>query len=294
MLYHISDSFQRLNLSDVSLPRGDYLHTLTDAGGQPVTFSSTSKWYRLNTDPATVYTSGIVFVESDLNALPVSLTGSEIKSGLTDNFESAIRGTGYDSTDGSELLQYRTPNVTEYDITQTDINVFLSSGSFLSTYLKQLKEFLPHWINVNKIGSGLLSMIDVGTHLKYGRDIDSVSPCTKAPVFDDVLYNVFTFDVSIVISLYGDEAEMSTPNSGNKFCFITDIFNGGGASIYLMVPEETRDELSQLSVFEDLFEARSITVKPKGFGISLSKGVNVHSHTTQVELWNGDHMFQYP
>jgi hypothetical protein len=61
-----------------------------------------------------------------------------------------------------------------------------------------------------------------------------------------------------------------------------------------MVPEESRGILETVNMFKLLKKENDLTIHPRGIGISIVNGINVHKDSTELQLWNGDAMFEYP
>jgi hypothetical protein len=49
--------------------------------------------------------------------------------------------------------------------------------------------------------------------------------------------------------------------------------------------------LDNIDIFSTM---EGLRFRPRGIGLSLSRDINVHYRTTELELWNGDELFRYP
>ena len=61
-----------------------------------------------------------------------------------------------------------------------------------------------------------------------------------------------------------------------------------------MLSDESRDLLGKFTLFKSLMDKYNLQVKPTGIGISVTKHINVQSEKTELRLWNGDALFDYP
>lgn len=265
----------------------------TDGNENHLQLTSTSEWYSLTANPATSYTFGIVFVKVNRLSLPLSIQGIDVS--VTVGECRVNYGTVYNTSDGSLILNDETPpDCKSFELQQSDIFDFISSESFLATYLHGLFPALPDWIAFETSRDSILAIQDLKTDLVYGKDMEHTAGCNGAPVREDHLYSVFRFDSTFSFRVLGDEISVPKPLGGNKFCFIIDLWHSNGGSIFLMVPEESRHLLQSINVFKQLKLNDNLEIHPRGIGISIVKGINVHLNTSELELWNGDAMFKYP
>jgi hypothetical protein len=57
-----------------------------------------------------------------------------------------------------------------------------------------------------------------------------------------------------------------------------------------MLSPESRTLLDDIDIFSTMEGSR---FRPRGIWFSLSRDINVHYRTTELELWNGDELFRY-
>lgn len=268
------------------------LMSCRDSGtGLSLMLTSTDKWYRLNTNQSILYTYGIVFAEVGDLSVPVSITGMKVVS-TGDNFDIVTASSLYKEEDGTELTDQHNDDCLSLSLTPKDIHDFISSGSFLGTFFDRIQDKLPSWLQFSKSGVGLISVTDLKTDLIYGKNIDSLPECIGAPVFKDRLYTVFRFGTDMSFSIYGDRIYVPAPFEGEKFCIIIDICHNMGGTIFLMIPQESRNLLDKSDYFIELAK-NGLRLRPKGIGLSLTRDINVHYKTSELNLWNGDEMFRY-
>ncbi|CAC5419913.1 Fibrillin-1,Fibulin-1,Fibulin-5,Fibrillin-2,Latent-transforming growth factor beta-binding protein 4 [Mytilus coruscus] len=287
--------FQTYKIARRLLPRGcafTNLMSCQGAGnGLEIKLSSTDSWYRLNTNMSIQYTYGIVFAEVDNFSIPVSLSGLivVIKTGKFELITGSVR---YQETEGTQMSDMHDDNCMFFSTTPKDIYDFVSSGSFLGTVFERLKNKLPSWLQFSKSGVGLLSVTDLKTNVVYGNSIDTINECTGSPVFNDRLYSVFIFGTDMAINIYGNRIHVPGPLQGNKFCIIVDICQNTGGTVFLMLPQESRNLLDDVEMLKDMTN-NGVRFRPRGIGLSFLQGVNVHYKTSELKLWNGDELFQY-
>lgn len=252
-------------------------------------FASTSPWYKLTSDPDIVYTLGIVFVKVNSFSIPVSLQGMEFRS--TNEEFVLYYGVRYVSANGTLIENDLSPVCQTFEFSERDFLDFISVDSYTKTLLMSLYHTLPNWLKFEKSSTEILSIKDIKTDLVYGRNMDSVQLCDGAPVLPNHLYTVFRFDTGFELRVLGAVVNFPKTYKSWKYCLIVDICQNYGGTVFLMIPEESRDILSELKIMQVLKEKQNIRIHPRGIGISLANGVNANYHSFSGELWNGDHTF---
>lgn len=287
--------FRRQSLLRRFLPRGcsTILLSRCSAGKNVnIILSSTSPWYQLNSDHRQIYTYGIVFVELNSIALPISITGIQVVRDV-DSFNLVSGSLALDIADGIITGDTRHSNCWEFDITPRDVHDFLTSNSFLATFFDSLEKVLPDWLKFSHDGNVVLGVHDLQTDLVKGIDVQK-GECRGAPLFDDHLYTVLKFGNRFSLSLYGQDVSFPEPAKNRKFCIVVDICQDLGGSIFLILPEGSGDAMKKFDMLKNMTDRFGIQLHPSGIGISLAKHINVHRQSTNVQLWNGDNLFNYP
>ena len=279
------------------LPTGCYtiqLSRCSEGKNMSLLLSSTSHWFEMKSNKNIRYTLGIVFVELNDLALPVSMTGVQVLGEKSD-FSLKIGSDNLSPSQGFSIghTKNNTDFCWSFDITPRYLYDFLKSMSFLRSFLTNIEKDLPKWISFSKEGTELFGLHDLKMEFMHGSDISSDNLCKGAPVFEERLYSVFKFGGNFSMTIYGDEITLPTPLMGQKYCFIIDLCQDSGGSVFLMIPEDSRSVLENFQVFKSLSEKYNLHIRPKGLGFSLQKHVNVHTHSTELQLWNGDEIFAY-
>lgn len=252
--------------------------------------SSTAPWFQLKTNRSIIFTQGIVFVEVNALAMPLSITGLEVFK--NDDDISVISGSlSLNPNLGVLYGENRTHDCWSFDITPRDIYDLLSV--YIKTFMETMDSFLPGWLRFSNDGSHVIGLTDFHADLLKGKDIQH-GMCGGAPLLDNNLYTVLRLGSGFNLSFYGQEVTLPAPLNNEQFCFIIDICQDYGGSLYLILPEESRDLLDKFNFSRDLFEDYGIRIRPKGIGLSLLKQINVHSRFSELQLWNGDAVATYP
>ncbi|XP_052782322.1 uncharacterized protein LOC128218696 isoform X2 [Mya arenaria] len=287
--------FSRYGLVRQFLPRGCSTILLAKCDEETdvkVLLSSTSKWYMLKTDPRIIFTYGIVFVEAGAITLPVSISGLEVVKGI-DNFELVTGSLSHDVNDGVPYGEERLLYCWTFGTTPQDLRDFLVSNSFLSSFFHNIENSLPDWLQFSPNDNEILGVNDLQTELSRGDDIQKTE-CKGAPLYSERLYTVLKFSNSFALSIYGQEVTLPSALSNKKFCIIVDICQDNGGSVFLILPEESRDILDRFDMFKRLINNSGVYIRPIGLGLSLQKHIKVHAKTTHLQQWNGDEIIQYP
>ena len=290
------DVFKRHRISRRLLPVGCSVILLTkciEGNDIEIFLSSTSNWYTLKRDNTVLFTYGITFVEVNSLSLPISLDGVEIRQ-RTNEFSINNGASGYRDADGVRIGKKRIGNCLSFEITPSDMFDFISNESFLKSFLSSLKIALPDWANFAVSNTSVMKVKDLKSELVYGNKMDEITWCQGAPVLPAHLYTVFQFDTNFFLSVYNNEIKLPSLLHGQKFCLIVDICHSYGGSVIFIVPEESQTILARLEVFKQMHEKQNLQIMPRGIGVSVVKGINVHYAKTRLQLWNGDHLFYYP
>ncbi|XP_053380102.1 uncharacterized protein LOC123547975 [Mercenaria mercenaria] len=286
--------FKRLEIPRQLLPKPCFTVQLvhcTDGNDIKIYLASTSEWYRLTDDTDVMYTLGIVFVEVNDLSIPMSLKGIEVTL-RNDEFVFNY-GVQYGSAQGTLIENDLTPeDCRSFELVEADFFDFTSMDSFMKTFLLSLFPALPDWLRFEKSSTEILSVQNLRSDLIYGRNMERVSWCTGAPVLPDHLYTVFRFDTGLTLSVMGSEVDIPKSLNSRKFCLIVDLCHSYGGTVFLMIPEESRNFLLDINIFQTLKEEQNIHILPRGIGISLVNGINANYHTLSRQLWNGDLMFK--
>ena len=238
-------------------------------------------------------TTGIVFFEVNNISIPFSIAGVEIVT-APGNLSLSFKQSKV--TNQSTAVGYTKPlqdQCLSMEFSQNDKFDFIKAGSFLKTIFKYVLPIIPDWIRLHYYNGTVVSLQDLRADLVIGHDMDTIDSCQGAPVISDHSYSVFRFGSEFAISVFGNKVKIPKAIDGKSFCLIIDICNDMGGSIFLIVPENSRDILLQFKVFQNLYSSSHLRIRPRGIGISLTKGVNVDYKQSKLELWNGDRMFQY-
>lgn len=299
----VLDVFEKHGLEEKTLPVGDYILEISNS----LSFSSTSKWYRLSIDDNEIhYTDGIVHIESDLTGtvFPVSLSGIELE--LTGQLSSPVNilstTTSYTELDGVEDYVMRYFNQTTVQtIRDSDMFSFLASNSFSRSFFKGLEKVLPPWISFSIPNGKFLPVTELSTQVSAGLDVLNKWHCKSAPINENSLYSTFIFSTQLIVEIFGDLESIFINKDTDRICIVSDIFHSGG-SVYVVFP--TRPAF-QLPVFQNTIrnahvqsrsanEINGIQVnRINGFAISLNSGIKVRHEDEALEVWNGDHLLQY-
>ena len=222
----------------------------------------------------------------------MSLNGVEV-DGRNHELNIQIGHSNFNKADGNILNGTSQSGCLSMDFTANDIFEFVSSVSFLKDYFDKFMHALPNWLGFSATPFSVLDVNDINSKLVYGHGIDNVIPCSGAPVIKSHLYSVFLVETEFSIKLFENEITIPKPIKGRQLCIIVDICHSVGGSVFLMLPEESRDILMQFDIFKKLKKASNIHIRPRGIGISLVKEIQVDNHDSDITFWNGDTEFRY-
>ncbi|KAH3844592.1 uncharacterized protein LOC127872819 [Dreissena polymorpha] len=279
--------FSRYGLVRRLLPRGCSTILMNKCGtGNTlnIILSSTSTWYKLKTNSNIKYTFGIAFVEINALAMPLSVSGLQIDISTYKIITGSLQ---FSENNGIEEGETRRHECLSFDITPRDIYDILQENSFTKTFLNNIKDMLPPWLSFSQSGSVLLGLNDLHVDIEDGNAIEK-GECKGAPLDAAKLYTVFKIGKGFQISLYGKNISMPEHLQGRKYCIIVDICQDFGNTVFLILPEESRDILDDVTMFQSLAHY-GIKIRPIGLGFSLTKHINVD--TTDITVWRGEDTF---
>ncbi|XP_060568098.1 uncharacterized protein LOC132726759 [Ruditapes philippinarum] len=285
--------FERLEIPRQLLPKACFTVTLAqcvDGNAITIYLSSTAHWYKLHVDQNLLFTHGVVFANVNNFSVPISLKGLEV---IVRNGEFTLNyGSLHEFTEGAIMESGKTDDgCAAFDLVESDIFDFISMDSFMKTLLFSLFPAMPSWLRFEKSRSEVLSIQDTKSTLVYGRDMDDVSWCDGAPVISNHLYTVFRFSTGFKLNILGDVIDIPKPLSSRRFCLIVDLCQHNGGTVFLMIPDGSRDMFVDISMFQVLKNRQNLHIRPRGIGISFLKGINANYQTLSEQLWNGDTMF---
>ena len=236
-----------------------------------------------------MFTLGIVFVEINALALPLSITGI-VLSKAGDDYTVVVGSRSYTPSDGSAVGDTRTKECSSFDTTPRDSHDML--GLFHKTFMEGLENALPGWLRFAYEGKHLVDINSIQAELTKGIDVQH-SVCRGAPLIDGHMYTVLKVKNNFTMSLYGQEVKMPAQSGNKQFCFIIDLCQDYGTSVFIMFPDGSRDILDNFNMFKSLREQNGIQIRPRGIGVSMMKHIDVLSKTTSMQLWNGDQVQTY-
>lgn len=229
-------------------------------------------------------------MEINALALPLSVTGLELVRSGSD--VTVITGSlALSPANGTLFGENRTHECLSFHTTPRDIHDL--AKSFLRTFFDTLEDdILPKWLSFSENGVSALSLKDFRASLVKGKDVQQ-GICQGAPLFDDRLYTVLELGRGFNMSFYGTDVSLPGPLGNERFCFMIDICQDYGETMFLMIPEKSRDLFDNLDPVSSELNKFGIHIRPFGIGLSMFNHINVHSHTTEMQLWNGDEVAKY-
>ncbi|KAH3832750.1 hypothetical protein DPMN_106045 [Dreissena polymorpha] len=261
-----------------------------DANSKSIILSSTSAWHKHQSNNDVVYTFGITFVEIKAIALPMSISGLQVNLKSMQIVSGSLQ---YSSADGIKTGDARTQDCWTFDITPKDIHDILQSSAFTKTFFSKIQDILPSWLQFSQTGSAVLSTNEMQTEIRTGAEINN-GVCKGAPLIPSRFYYVFTLGQGFSINIYGLNLTIPHPFSNKTYCIITDICEDLGNTIFLILPEGSRDVLDELSMFKSLKQRTGVVIRPIGIGLSLDQSIQ-NNWDTKINFWRGgDELFSYP
>ncbi|KAH3785135.1 hypothetical protein DPMN_163220 [Dreissena polymorpha] len=156
-----------------------------------------------------------------------------------------------------------------------------------------MQDILPSWLQFGQTGGVVLSANELQTEIRTGAEIND-GVCKGAPLNPSKFYNVFQLGHGFSINIYGLNFTIPRPFSNKMYCIITDICEDLGNTIFLILPEGSRDVIDKLSIFKSLKQRMEVIIRPIGIGFSLDQRIQ-NNWETEINFWRGgDELFVYP
>ncbi|KAH3768769.1 hypothetical protein DPMN_169986 [Dreissena polymorpha] len=288
-----SNFFSTNGLIHQLLPKGCHyiIMSTCDENSDNIILSSTSDWLELQSNNDVVFTFGITFVEIKTIVLPLSISGLQV------NLKSMRIVSGslqYSSADGIKTGDERAQNCWTFDITPKDIHDIVQSFAFTRTFFNNIQDILPSWLQFSHTEDVVISANILQTEIRTGAEINS-GVCKGAPLIPSRFYNVFQLGHGFSINIYGQNLTIPRPFSNKIYCIITDICEDLVNTIFIILPEGSRDVLDELRIFKSLKQSMGVIIRPTGIGLSLDQRIQNNWETTEINFWRGDdELFAYP
>ncbi|XP_064612925.1 uncharacterized protein LOC135476735 isoform X2 [Liolophura sinensis] len=284
------DVFSKYQIPFEGLPEGNFFIDLS-LQGEDYKFTSTSQWYRLNSNPNVFFTKGVTFSSVGNLSVPMSVNGLEVNvnNQLTVGPVSGHRRPDVGSTVSGEVM--RRARHAPFELSVKDINDFIKEHSLLRQLFVLLEPLLPNWLRMF-VGTNSPQPFFFAT-IATGSTVKKTTYCKGAPVFDDTRYHVFRFTHAIVLTLVNQDVYLPELHS-EQYCIILDLYKDSGTTFMVMFPDKAGALLEKVEVFKKLKEDTGVRVFPNGIGFSLFRKLNVRPIGSELELWNGDETFKYP
>ncbi|KAH3768764.1 hypothetical protein DPMN_169981 [Dreissena polymorpha] len=180
-----------------------------------------------------------------------------------------------------------------FEITPRDIQDIIQAHAFTRTFYNNIRPLLPPWIQFRETGNAVIGINDLRTEIQTAGEINS-GICKGAPLIANRVYTVLHLGHGFSVDIYGQDISLPNPLANRKYCFIADICQNGGSTMFIVLPEASRDIFENVSIFTALNQTLGLEIRPIGIGISLDKTMPVNWETN-VDFWRGgDELFTYP
>ncbi|XP_070570964.1 uncharacterized protein [Ptychodera flava] len=286
----VQNSFEKFAIDDYTIPKGCHTEQLSQCPDNPQIspfLSSTSQWYQLKGNDHVFFTYGIAFVNHADFSIPLSMKGVQVVKSSDGTFRLSSVSSRMTPDMGMGVSDHAQCN--EIPVTTFDMQEFVQTSSFSSTYLNSMDRHLPNWISLIYTEYGLASQSSITSKVLKGYDINLMSPCHGAPIVDDDLYSAFTFNRQTQLSVLGDKIALPESNDPDQaLCLLISLCDPNTA--IMMFPPDSTQGLKRLEIVRVL-QSNGFDVETVGLGFS-SEG-KLRKDDTEITLWNGDHSFTY-
>ena len=288
------NDFSLLNLTrgllKPSCCRADNLVTLSCPGNSTeiVSLRSPCAW---STVGQVIETAGIVFAEGSNLSLPTSISGLRYRNDNRYINEPLQRDKRCDlcstcNGTGSECYCY----------THTPANTqeFLIARALAFTYITEMSQLLPPWLNMFVDLSLTLDSSPISDYDMFAKvtrpmeQVSSIDGCGKLTGLENGVYSVMRHDKTLSVVIDGERYDYrenaDTGSTGDTMCFAVDLCHESDSPVHMQISQPINDILVSEYLHQFSGHIRNIQFKT----VSLFKHPNlVHS---QTPFWNGTHM----
>ena len=250
-------------------------------------FPSTCSWSLQGTSHYA--SNGIVYVSGSDVELPLSIAGTKV-SVSADNVDSSLLDSSLPCSACSSTVR----SCYHFDFTPSDVFDLLQSRSLAQTYLRNIKTFLPSWLDfaINTtahINDTSFSLLDYTTTLAVGSDVNNIVGCEGLDVENEGLYSVFRYDGHLIGQVESNKRghELSEED---PICFAVNLCRGPDAPVHITIPTSTLNAVTSLNQIQPYtstgwqFVFREATV-------SNVRVPSLYSFPNTIRYWNGNTWF---
>ena len=280
-----------------NLPRGllkpsccwaDNLVTLSCPGNSTeiVSLRSPCAW---STPRQAIETAGIVFAEGSNLILPTSISGLRYRNDnkyVNEYLQKDKRCDLCSACNGTGSGCYC------YTHTPANTQEFLIARALAFTYISEMSQLLPPWLNMFvplTLDSSPIS--DYDTFAKVTRPMEQVSSingCGKLTSLANSVYSVMRHDKTLSVVIAGEQYDYrenaDTGSTGDAMCFAVDLCHESDSPVHMQISQPINDILVSEYLRQFSGHIRNIRFNT----VSLFKHLNLV--LSQTPFWNGTHM----
>ena len=288
--------FQQMNLPQGQLKpsccSADDLITISCPGTstEAVSLLSPCKWTTNNVD--ITRSIGSVFAKTSHLSLPTSISGLRYRNVPDKRYNNDIRDTPGECKPCDTCEDEPVSDCNCYTHTQHDTQDFLNTRALAFTYIGEIQNLLPPWLQmfVNlelALESSPLTSYDFFAPITRPNDeVSSIEGCSKLTGLMNGIFSVLRYEKTLSAVIDGENFDYredgDTGSSGDPMCFAVDLCHGSPVHIQMSQP------INDILVSEYLDQFSSLQMHT----VTLFNPMIPHSSTTQY--WNGKEMVTPP
>lgn len=228
---------------------------------------------------------GITFIEINNVTIPLSVAGVQVDISINKFVSNSLQ---FSKEDRIIYGDKRNNECLSFEVTPKDIRDLVQAHSFTRTLLENIQSILLPWLSVSYSGSTKFGVNDLRVDVAKGSEVNQ-GECKGAPLHKNKLYSVFKLGTGFDISLYGNKFSLPGYLGDGQYCIIMDICQEVGTSVFLILPEESRDTFDNITLFKSMAQQYGMQIHSAALGLSATKQINVE--TGDIEVWRGQETF---
>ena len=243
---------------------------------QTISFHSTCQWTHRMSD-ILHRSPGIVFAGS----LPTSIYGLRYRR------TAYVYSTIYQERECSPCDQC---DDSQYIFTLNNVPELLKARALQFTYIEQIQELLPSWLNMSVNLSLVneespLTQFDSFAPITRQQDqVSSIDGCSELSDLSGSVYSVLRCDKTLSAVIDGQQydyrEDTATRSTGDPMCFAVDLCRGLESPVHMQISQPVNDIL--VSKYLRRFNTHQLKIRFKT--VSVFKQTVIHYGTT---FWNG-------
>ena len=208
-----------------------------------ISFSSTCQWHGYAS-------AGIIFsAYKDLN-IPVAIAGAKIS---TTDQSIVVPLTGEVLEKRCNFIPMRRSCTFKPSAAVQEIQNFLNTEALANTFLSQVEQLIPRWLQFSVISSANLRAHDSNSYmvdLVEHNSVSEIEECSNIFAVKDGMYSVLKYSGILNFSISSSSHGMIS--QGSPICFAVNLCEGLYSPLFITIPDKAKNIVNSLSFAQSI------------------------------------------